>query len=259
MAYKVNPNGRVRFRTDIPIRLECALEQFAVVVEPPVATVTPTVDFPTIEAARASLEPQLESWRIWVQLTEEGDLLPFEFQDGAYEVCNVSPNTGHLFAASASMQIVGQAASLFQCRSAVPPPPKSFITDDLVRVGSVLYVDAETLPRHSLKIAFAYLSIIEAEHGDQPSAARKLAFSNRVLGEFKELSSRGGTPLEARKVHRKRAHRIELTDDRRSWLLRVFRELILRQGQLSAHGEMPPEFSELCPGPPEDFPNTRRA
>jgi hypothetical protein len=258
LTYRIAPSGNLQFRKDISVKLECPLKEFDAVIEPPSAKFTPTRDFPSVKEARELLDPQLEAWRVWVQLTEGGDLLPFEFQKATQEAVNVPPGAGYLIAGPASFQFVGQIVSLVVGRNAVPTPPQSFVVDDLVRVGLQLYVDAEALPRHSLKIAFAYLTIIESEHGDQSSAARKLGFDNRVLAEFKELSSRGGSHLEARKVDRKSANRLELTDDRRTWLLRVFRELILRQGQFSPHGKVPPEFSELCPGPPEDFPRTRQ-
>jgi hypothetical protein len=256
LIYRIAPSGNLQFQKGISVKLECPLKEFNAVIEPPSAKFTPTRNFPSVKEAREVLDPQLETWRVWVHLTERGDLLPFEFQEATQEAVDVPPGSGYLIAGSSSVQCVGQVVSLVVARDAVPTPPQSFVVDDLVRVGLQLYVDAEALPRHSLKIAYAYVTIVELEHGDQASVARNLGFSNPVLAEFKELSSRGGSHLEARKFDRKTAHRIELTDQRRSWLLMVFRELILRQGQFSARGQMPLEFSELCPGPRVDFPNT---
>src|ERR1035438_2453143 len=181
LIYRVNPSGKLRFREDIPVRMESTLDGFTAVIEPPSGIFKPTRDFHSVEGARAILDPQLEAWRAWVRLTEGGDLLAFEIHDTLHEAVNVPPGSGHLVAGPVSIQCVGSVALLFEGRDAVPGPPKTFIVDDLVRVGIALYNDAETLPRHSLKISYAYLTMIEHEYGGPASAARRLGIHKSVL------------------------------------------------------------------------------
>jgi hypothetical protein len=253
LEYVVNPRGKLRFREDISLRMESTLEGFSAVIEPPVGQFRPTRDFQTVVEARAILDPQLEAWRVWAALTEGGDLLPFEFKEATQEAVDVPPDSGHLLAGSSSLLAIGGVATAVERRCTVPAFPRTFVIDDLVRVGFTLYNDAEALPRHTLKIAYAYLTMLEREYGDQAAAARRLGFRNLILSDFKDLSSRGGSLVEARKHVRKTAKRMEFTDDRRGWLLRVFREMLLRQGRTADSVRLLSPFEEVCPGPRSDF------
>jgi hypothetical protein len=145
---------------------------------------------------------------------------------------------------------------MLHMRNTIPELPPPFRCDALVEVGLALYADAISLPHHALKFSFAFLTLIEDHYGDQPRAARALKVDNATLTEFKDLSSRGGEGVAARKAT-KRA-RLALTAERTVWLMRVFRELIQRHGKIEASAPSQEQFAELCPGPSDDFPDRQR-
>jgi hypothetical protein len=97
------------------------------------------------------------------------------------------------------------------------------------------------MPRHVLKLGLAYRSLLESEHGDRQPGNRLRAVCDDLnidldtLKQFGRMCTDGGDKVEAR-AHKtgKSEKRILLTEDRRNWVFRVFREMIRRRGQWAA-------------------------
>ena len=111
------------------------------------------------------------------------------------------------------------------------------------------------MPQHMLKFASTFVSLLESEHcpsgkGRRCSVNLALNLSSDLLRDLQEICTHGGSGAEARAFKHGRGlrdPRMELTPERRAWLLRVFRELVKRQGQYAAEAVPPERYSDPLP------------
>jgi len=254
LTYKVEQLGQGRIAEGVGVRSEVTLDGFTGVIEPRSAVFTPSREFTSVDEARAVLEPQLNAWRAWVQLTKGEDLMAFAFASAARETSPPVPD-GHyvLVLDSAALSLTGHIPIALLTYGQIPEPPPAFRCDDLVEVGVALYADARNLSRHTGKFGYAFLTMIKDRYGNEILAAKALHVDRPVLAEFKDMCTRGGSGVEMRKATK--GSRLEFTAARAEWLMRVFRELILRHGQVAAGAAPQDQFVDLCPGADEDFPH----
>lgn len=218
-------------------------------LRPDRCTFMPTEHFGSVDEARAKLDPQLHAWRMWVTLTTGGDWLPLRFASADREAWP-PPKPGNvvLLSGVAAIGAVGGVATLTLNRSAFPDPPPPFRADECTEIGLTLLEAARRASRHVLMFAFAFLTLLESEHGPdgkdrRGSATAALNLAPDLLGSLGKICTDGGTGAEARTFKRgksRREKRIELTPARAEWVFRVFGELVKRQGQYAA-GAVPAE------------------
>jgi hypothetical protein len=203
----------------------------------------PVANFGSEADARAQLEPQLRAWRQWVVLTFSDDRLPFQFDSVDSEPWP-PPKDGAavLIVATSHIRISGEVVMLHQTLGEFPDPPPPFVVDDCTEIGLTLLEDARRLPRHLLKFAFAFLSLLESEHGAsgehrRGSVASALNVADDLLRDLGTICADGGQGAEARVFKHGKGRggkRIELTPQRAEWVAAVFSELVRRQGQFAA-------------------------
>lgn len=247
LYYTLDLRPEVAYKPDA--RTAVVLDGFNGKLAPERCKFTATAHYGTEDEARAKLEPQLHTWRRWVELTTGRDWLPFCFDNADSEPWPPpGPGEHVLISASATLKVTADVATARVDRSDFPGPPPPFVVDECTEIGLALLADARRMPRHVLKFASAFLSLLESEHGGdgkdrRGSVTAALNLTDGVLRNLGTICTDGGTGAEARAFKRGRGrsgHRIELTSDRTNWVLRVFGELVKRQGQYAA-GNVPPD------------------
>lgn len=235
LTYVLDLPENLEYTADMRQRVE--LVGFEAILTPTECTFTPMNVIETLEAARSSLEPQLEAWRRWTTLGCAQDWLPLRYVRATAEPWPADDGNRRVMIDIAPViEFCGRQPILRQIRNDIPQVPPPFVIDECVEIGTSLLADSELIPRHALMCAYAFLTLLEHIHGrSQRGKRRHVAAALNVeadtLNDFGTLTSEGGEGVAARKHG---AVRLEFTDLRREWLRNVFRELIRRQGQFAA-------------------------
>jgi len=194
------------------------------------AAVELITDFPTVEAARAAVEPYLQAWEIQSlvdHLAKHSDFSqPLRFEYHSAEVSNAQPtdltvhvNPGHHY-------IEGE----------FPSPPSRLLASPDVRLmwqrWESYQAGRESLPA----MAYYCLTALEAATGKsrndrRSSAAAAYAVDIEVLNQLGDLVSEVGDDHERRKAHAK--HRRPYTTTEKEWIERVVLALIERVGRVA--------------------------
>jgi hypothetical protein len=234
-------------------RLEAPLDGFQASLAADACRFSATDDFVSENPAdaetqaRAKLEPQLNAWRCWVLAERGQDWLPFAFRSADVEPWPRASTSDGVATGRSLVRFSARGVGANVSTEFFPVLPPHFVADDVVLAGHSLYVDALRLPRHALKFAFAYLSIIETHYKGRSNAERALGLGKGVLGDLGMLCTYGAEGLEARKMDAG-SPRITFTDERRAWVHKMFSALMRGHG-VAASGHQPENLlSERCPG-----------
>jgi hypothetical protein len=190
----------------------------------------------------------LQAWRQWVVLQSGDDWLPFAFHD--YEAVpwpQPPPGSGVLMVKPATMRAAGTVTAQLRGEySQFPDPPAAFHVDPIVEIGMMMLRDAIETEKHALRCANTFLTALHKKYEDRKKAAAALKVSGETWRRFEHLLAAGGRGIFARKF-KSNEPRIDMTEQRKVWFLRVFRELIRRQGQLAAGSIPTDEFKSPRP------------
>lgn len=206
------------------------------------AEFTPLTHFASEAEAREQLDPKLRSWEIQLGLSWQPNVMLFRFQNSRVAKAPPSPGSMVIQLESASMVMMGESVNLVVTRSNYPPPPTDFAADDSVRTLAELYFLALNSPSVVLYLGYSFLSLTEAMHGGPKFAAKNLAVSAKVLEAIARLTNTRGTGIEARK-HVANQPKQSLAPSEREWLMRVFKELVIRAGRLASGAPPGPELT----------------
>lgn len=195
--------------------------------------------FATVEEARRSVEPFLQTWEISVTLSYGQHELRFEFRKG--HVIDRDPQPGIARATTAHLILTVGAVVVAACevvKAAYPPVPTNFeATPDVISL-------CERFERYKggreLTTSFAYfvLTVLEYRFDSRKNAAKALSVDPKVLDAVGQLSTAHGDLTTARKLKRTIPLR-PLTAEHVHWLDIALPLLIRRLGESAAGGSFP--------------------
>jgi hypothetical protein len=207
------------------------LGQFSYRLEGRGAQFTPIADFPTVEAARAVLDPMLPLWRISAMLQFGGAAFDFGFIHGfvdesaeAADLRNQQPLV--------SLQLT---TGIIIGYDQFPAFLAELGIDDCVRDLAEHYLASWLSPRGLLLHAYAMVTRVEAAHGTRKAAAAALRISDNCLGKLSRLASERGVGAGARKFTDNKP-RHDLTREETNWVQQMIRLILYRSAVLAAGG-----------------------
>jgi hypothetical protein len=224
----VSANELDRFTKAVPMRFTA--DGFDLSLEGAVLTARPQAHFPSIENARAAIEPYLASWSAHARVEKARRDIRFEFQD-ADVIDRVDGST--VYPSVARAQGAAANAAILADNGVYPTPPVDFRTDEVLDalLGRLAELDAS---RTSVTDAtYWVVTRIEAEFGTgsgsqvRQSAAAAIGVDHAILSEMGRLSTQND-PILGRKA--KGAPRA-LTQAEKDWMRAA---IVLVAGQIGA-------------------------
>ena len=183
LRYRLVLSGDDEFRDPPPVERE--RDAFSMRLADDLLTVTMKEHHPTIDSARARVDPFVQSWEISAALQSRRRQVSFEL------------SLPTLFTPRVRV-----------LRNSYPAPPDAFVSSSDVRLMWIRY--EQYLEGHEPLPAMAYhcLAIVERSirsfGGNRRSASRHYGIDNRILNKLGELTANYGDENSARKADPKR-------------------------------------------------------
>ena len=206
-------------------------EGFTVHIVEKRAEITMKSHFPSLEEARAAVEPFLHAWELDMGLSYGPQALEFEYERGQLVDRNPTPGIHALVPEGLTLKITMPAPKLTHQFTTFPLPPSGLARDalvDLMYARYRLYRDRRT----SLGEAANYcLTCLEGDAGGRDAASIKFSVAKGVLRKLGELpATKGGAT--ARKAA---GAATDFTAAEVQWLERAMTLLIRRASEFACN------------------------
>jgi len=234
LRYRVLSSEDVTF--DQPPPVEWDTDDFHMILEDNVATFEMQRHYPSEEAAREAVEPNLRRWQLEAALRSNRVEIQFDFD--AAEITDRDPpppGSTQVIAVTAigSAEMFG-AVKVHVTRNHYPDPPGNFaVSPDVESMWSRYqqYLDGRE-PLASM--AYFCLTAVEGStgipRGARPEASRRYRISERVLSKLGDLTSNVGSERTARKLPPPTGRR-DHTGQEIAWIEAAVKALIRRMGE----------------------------
>lgn len=187
--------------------------------------------YPSQEAARAELEPQLRAWAVHSALTHGAGVLSFKFLQAQVEEGPPVPGVARI-SGVACLFIGGRVGVEISYRHH-PQPPAQFAVDEFVQTLADLFNLARGTPLTLLYIAYSMSTCIEDQYGGRINAGATLSIAPALLKRINRLANERGVGAEVRKFD-PNVIRKPLSDAERDWLNSTLKLIVLRAGAVAA-------------------------
>lgn len=201
------------------------------------AEFVPLNDFPTLDEARAVLEPILQVWQVSATLMVGPAGFVFEFSQGFID--NSESDAANRLANPPSWPpMPPQNVQLLY--NSYAAPIQWMVVDDCVRDLSEHYRAAQSSPRARLLHGYAMATRVKAAYATDQNAADRLQISAESLKRLRRLASERGVGAEARKFT-DNSPRDTLSPEESVWINAMMRILVYRAG-LAAGNHKPEPY-----------------
>lgn len=242
LRYRLVLSGDDEFRDPPPVERE--RDAFSMRLADDLLTVTMKEHHPTIESARARVEPFVQSWEISAALQYRRRQVSFEYKDA--DVIDRDPTPpGGLQIINPSTMVV--PATLFSPILTVlhreyPSPPDAFVSSPDVQLMWVRYEQylngKEPLP----SMAYFCLTVVAPADISRKDVSGLYNISLPILNTLSKLTSTRGDGTNARK-----AHNLEpLTSREEQWIREAVILLIRRLGEHAAAPDTPKQMITMA-------------
>ena len=242
LRYRLVLSGDDEFRDPPPVERE--RDAFSMRLADDLLTVTMKEHHPTIESARARVEPFVQSWEISAALQYRRRQVSFEYKDAdVIDRDPPLPGEPQVFEESEPLILsVIVSGSDRMTHRAYPSPPDAFKASSDVQLMWTRfdqYLEGrEPLP----SMAFFCLTVVEASLGlctkgrqNRPAAATAYYIDKDILSTLGTLTSEHGDATSARKAHDLKP----LTARAKHWIQEAVLVLIRRLGEHAAEPDTP--------------------
>lgn len=222
-------DGATRFREDHRA-VNIDLPNFSCTLKGLRLTARPNGHYPCESAARADLEPLLDDWASFEELTKS-NLILFRFESA--EVIDRSPTPGVVSRVAAGTLSLATGSGRGHVLAPPPkPPPKWFREGPVTRRLRLRLRSMKFGTESLLSVSYALLTKIESEFGpSRKTAGTRLCVSLKVLRKVGELSTVNDPDRWRKAGGAERA----LTPEENEWLRRSIDSLVLRVARVEAN------------------------
>lgn len=256
LTYSLKDGVEVQYNDPPSVEFDTAEAHFR--LEDKKLTCTMKVECPTVEKARAAVEPVVRAWEVGAQLCGHPRGMRFEYEDAEVVYRNPPPpGVSNASLHAVLDDAVGRCTvTVTRSFSEYPAPPTSFkLTPEAAALWDRYQGQLDN--REPLQAAAYYvLDWIEQRAREElPSIAKKrdaaakwLGVTEAVLDRLGKLTSTRGTPTDARKAPRG-GQFVPLASEEIEWIRAAVRHLIRRVGCPAGDRASLPELT-LSDSPP---------
>ena len=239
LTYDLVPENQVDFDNALPLHL--TTPEFDLEVKGNRIEVDLKGSFPSLEDARATVEPLLRSWEVGSALHVARREFWLKLSLSSFSADDEQPNSSAVIeAASATMSTDAHVS-----RGKYPDFPSGFRASPLVESLWHRFEGYRAGREPLLSMAYFSLTLLEMDAGGNHAAADAFRIEESVLDKLGELTSTRGDHASARKMSPSLK---SLADSEALWVVAAVRAIIWRVGEVaSGLAPVPLSKSDLPP------------